>query len=146
MLIIAFTTETVSYTHLSPQEDLASGVTIGQKEQEDMPEQQVLASSEEPYENLCYIGEIFHTYILFEGENRLVVVDKHAAHERILYNRLKRGKPEQFMQNLLLPISVLLSQEEYSAALEHLDVLLECGFEIEDFGGRSLLVLSLIHI
>ena len=85
----------------SPQEDLASGVTIGQKEQEDMPEQQVLASSEEPYENLCYIGEIFHTYILFEGENRLVVVDKHAAHERILYNRLKRGKPEQFMQNLL---------------------------------------------
>ena len=72
----------------------------------------------------------------------MVVVDKHAAHERILYNRLKRGKPEQFMQNLLLPISVLLSQEEYSAALEHLDVLLECGFEIEDFGGRSLLVRS----
>lgn len=126
----------------SPQEDLASRVTISQKEQEDMPEQQVFASSEGPYENLCYIGEIFHTYILFEGENRLVLVDKHAAHERILYNRLKRGKPEQFMQNLLLPISVLLSQEEYSTALEHLDVLLECGFEIEDFGGRSLLVRS----
>ena len=46
------------------------------------------------------------------------------------------------MQNLISPVSVLLSQEEYSAALEHLEVLRECGFEAEDFGGGSLLVRS----
>ena len=56
--------------------------------------------------------------------------------------QLKQEKPEEFMQNLISPVSVLLSQEEYSAALEHLEVLRECGFEAEDFGGGSLLVRS----
>lgn len=46
------------------------------------------------------------------------------------------------MQNLLSPVSVLLSKEEYSAALEHLNILWECGFEAEDFGGGSILVRS----
>lgn len=104
--------------------------------------QQTIDPPSGPYENLRYIGEIFRTYILFEGEGRLVLVDKHAAHERILYNQLKQEKPEEFMQNLISPVSVLLSQEEYSAALEHLEVLRECGFEAEDFGGGSLLVRS----
>ncbi|MDD3192294.1 MAG: DNA mismatch repair endonuclease MutL [Oscillospiraceae bacterium] len=105
-------------------------------------EQQEFLPPSQAYEDLAYLGELFHTYILFEGKARLVLVDKHAAHERILYNQLKAGKTEQFMQNLLSPVAVLLSQEEYSAALEHLDVLLECGFEAEDFGGGSLLVRS----
>lgn len=126
---------------VSPKESVSNSVPE-EKEEAVSLEQQTIDSVAEPYENLRYIGEIFHTYILFEGENRLVLVDKHAAHERILYNRLKQGKPEQFMQNLLSPVSVLLSKEEYSAALEHLNILWECGFEAEDFGGGSILVRS----
>ncbi len=105
-------------------------------------EQQTILPSFSTYENLRYIGEVFCTYILFEGENRLVLVDKHAAHERILYNRLKKGEVRQFMQNLLSPIPVLLSRQEHSAALDHLDTLLECGFEAEDFGNGTLLIRS----
>ena len=104
-------------------------------------DQQVIIPAS-PYENLRYIGEAFCTYILFEGDGRLVIVDKHAAHERILYNRLKKGEARQFMQNLLTPVTVLLSQEEYSAALENLNILFECGFEAEDFGKGTLLIRS----
>ncbi len=109
-------------------------------EEEQSPEKRDPAAWD-PYEDLSYLGELFHTYILFEGNDRLVLVDKHAAHERILYNQMKAGKTEQFQQALLTPVTVVLSQEEYSAALEHLDVLRECGFDAEDFGG-SLLVRS----
>lgn len=94
------------------------------------------------YDHLSYIGELFRTYILFEGESRLVLVDKHAAHERILYNRLKSGQAQQFQQNLLSPVTVLLGKEEYSEAIAHLTLLQECGFEAEDFGRGSLLVRS----
>lgn len=104
-------------------------------------DQQVIIPAS-PYEDLRYIGEAFCTYILFEGDGRLVIVDKHAAHERILYNRLKKGEARQFMQNLLTPVTVLLSQEEYSAALENLNILFECGFEAEDFGKGTLLIRS----
>lgn len=112
-----------------------------QNRTKEVPEQQTILSPS-LYENLQYIGEAFCTYILFEGEGRLVLVDKHAAHERILYNRLKKGEVRQFIQNLLSPVPVLLSQEEHSAALDHLDTLLECGFEAEDFGNGTLLVRS----
>lgn len=123
--------------------DVASG--FGEENQnpaKEVPEQQTILPPLSLYENLRYIGEAFCTYILFEGEGRLVLVDKHAAHERILYNRLKKGEVRQFIQNLLSPTPVLLSQEEHSAALDHLDTLLECGFEAEDFGNGTLLVRS----
>ena len=80
------------------------------------------------------IGEAFKTYILVELEGKMLMVDKHAAHERILYDRLIANKEPVQSQMLLMPVTVSLSKEEYSAVLEQTDLLKEAGFEISDFG------------
>ena len=80
------------------------------------------------------IGEAFKTYTLVELEGKMLMVDKHAAHERILYDRLIANKEPVQSQMLLMPVTVSLSKEEYSAVLEQTDLLKEAGFEISDFG------------
>jgi DNA mismatch repair protein MutL len=80
------------------------------------------------------IGEAFKTYILVELEGKMLMVDKHAAHERILYDRLIANKEPVQSQMLLMPVTVSLSKEEYSAVLEQADLLKEAGFEVSDFG------------
>ena len=86
--------------------------------------------------------EVFETYILAEyGEDKLLLIDKHAAHERLLYERLKANRVIH-AQALLTPVTVTLGKEEYAAALEHTQTLLEAGYEVEDFGPGTLLVRS----
>ena len=80
------------------------------------------------------IGEAFKTYILVELEGKMLMVDKHAAHERILYDRLIANKEPVQSQMLLMPVTVSLSKEEYSAILEHTDLMKEAGFDVSDFG------------
>lgn len=88
------------------------------------------------------IGEAFETYIVLERGDSLVFVDKHAAHERMLYEKLKNEGGEAFGQMLLEPIPVILEKNEYSAVLESLEVCRKAGFELEDFGGGTVLVRS----
>lgn len=90
------------------------------------------------FEAARMVGEVFSTYIMLENKDKLLLVDKHAAHERILFNRIKNEQTEQFRQTLLAPKTVTLSREEHEAALDHLDILAKCGFEAEDFGGALL--------
>lgn len=94
------------------------------------------------YQNVKLVGELFSTYILLENDNAMLVIDKHAAHERILFNRIKNGRKAEFCQSLLVPQTVTLDKAEYAAALENLEVLAQCGFEAEDFGGGAVLVRS----
>ena len=89
-----------------------------------------------------YIGEAFATYIIVEKDNEIVMVDKHALHERIIYERLKREQGRKFAQYLLEPIAVTLSKQQYVGILEKHDVMYESGFEIDDFGGSTVLVRS----
>ena len=89
-------------------------------------------------EPVRYVGEIFETYILAEWKGSFFIIDKHAAHERLLYNDLKATQKHD-SQYLLSPLSVPLSREEYAILLDHTDDLTAAGFETEDFGG-SLLV------
>ena len=98
------------------------------------------AEPEEEPERL--IGEAFGTYIVLERGDSLVFVDKHAAHERMLYEKLRAGGGEAFRQMLLTPVPVTLEKNEYSAVLESLDVCGQAGFELEDFGGGTVLVRS----
>ncbi len=86
------------------------------------------------------IGEAFKTYIIVELEKELLLIDKHAAHERMIYEKLKDNINTPEGQLLLRPVTVLLSREEYIAATENTEVFASMGFEIEDYGEGTVLV------
>ena len=97
-----------------------------------------------PMGRLRILGEVFGTYIVLESELELIFVDKHAAHERILYERLKKRQDGAFdCQCLLEPVNISLSDEEKDAALEHADVMRRFGFTLEDFGRGAVIVRTL---
>lgn len=86
---------------------------------------------------LRVIGEVFSTYILIEQGEELILLDKHAAHERLIYDNLcKSEAPRQ--QLLLTPVPVTLPREEYDAILQNLDLLEKSGYAVEEFGGSVL--------
>ncbi len=91
-------------------------------------------------EDFLLIGEAFKTYIMCEYKGKLVIIDKHAAHERIIYEKLKRDSGERTPQLLLLPVTVTLSKEEYSAVIENLELIIDAGFDAEDFGNGCIIV------
>ncbi len=88
------------------------------------------------------IGELFQTYILAQMGEEFVMIDKHAAHERILYNKLKENHGELSKQLLLSPVTVSLSRQEHEMVMERLDLLLKVGFFVEDFGGLTVILRS----
>lgn len=97
----------------------------------------------QPENELKYIGEAFDTYIIVErNKKELMFIDKHAAHERIIYEKLKAEKAGASSQILLQPITVTLGKEEYNAAVSHLDMFAQCSFEVEDFGNSTVIVRS----
>ena len=86
-------------------------------------------------------GEVLRTYIVCESEEGCVyLIDKHAAHERINFDRLKAGLEPPMRQTLLTPAAVDLGREEAALLLENLPLLEDFGFSCEDFGGGSVLV------
>ena len=87
-------------------------------------------------------GEVFSTYILCQIGEEFVLIDKHAAHERIRYNRLKAEGETLSRQLLLAPVTVNLSREDHQLALENREALLSLGFEAEDFGGNTVIIRS----
>lgn len=88
-----------------------------------------------------YVGELFSTYVLVQRGESLFIIDKHAAHERILYNELK-AQAHNEEQILLAPVAVTVSREEHTALLDAVEELQTAGIAIEDFGGQSVLVRS----
>lgn len=91
----------------------------------------------EPYR---VIGEAFKTYILVEQGSKLLLIDKHAAHERMLFEKFRARQGEIETQMLLSPLTVTLGKEEYSAVLDNLEVLEKAGYGVQDFGGGMVLV------
>ena len=90
-----------------------------------------------------YIGEVFGTYIIAEkNKNEVVFIDKHAAHERMIYEQLKAEKAASFSQILLQPVTVTLGKAEYDAAINNLEMFKNCAFDVEDFGNSSVIVRS----
>ena len=86
------------------------------------------------------VGEVFNTYIIVEQNNKILLIDKHASHERILYEQLKKNSEDGATQLLFTPVNVSLSMEEYSALIENFETVNSVGFVIEDFGKGSVLV------
>ena len=96
---------------------------------------------EQQKDELTYIGELFDTYIIVEkNKKEMLLIDKHAAHERIIYERLKAEKAGASSQLLLQPVTVTLGKQEYDAAISHLDMFSQCSFEVEDFGNSTVIV------
>lgn len=86
------------------------------------------------------IGEAFKAFIFVECDGKLLIIDKHAAHERMLFDALKKENGNAGSQMLLSPVTVTLSKDEYAAVTEHMDVLTQAGFEAEDFGEGAVRV------
>jgi len=86
------------------------------------------------------IGELFETYLVLEQGERVILVDKHAAHERLLYERFKADADQKSRQLLLAPVTVNLSSEEFGALLQNQDALQGAGFSLEEFGFNTVLV------
>lgn len=89
------------------------------------------------------IGEAFDTYIIVQyDKDTLMFIDKHAAHERLLYEQLKNRNEAAAAQTLLIPVTVTLDKTEYNAVLQNLSVFENAGFDVEDFGSGTILVRS----
>ena len=93
----------------------------------------------EETEPIIVIGQVFDTYIVVQMGESVFMIDKHAAHERILFNCLKKNS-EISVQTLLTPITVSVSAEEYDALICNLSLLEKSGFEVDDFGNSTVLV------
>ena len=89
---------------------------------------------------LRVVGEVFKTYIITERNNELCLIDKHAAHERILFEQLARDYGSVPSQMLLVPVQVNLSAEEKQALLAHQELLQNSGVEVDDYGGFTVVV------
>lgn len=95
---------------------------------------------EEKSSDIRVIGEIFRTYILIEQDNNLLFMDKHAAHERIIFNKLKKSDRQIYSQLLLSPVTVTLGAKDYAAVMNNLDVFQKSGYCVEDFGEGTVMV------
>ena len=87
-----------------------------------------------------YVGELYNSYIIVEQGEEAYLIDKHAAHERILFEKLKANPEAISAQSLLTPVPCRLSPEEASILLANQALLEELGFEIEEFGENTLLL------
>lgn len=138
-----------------PQESVPAPVMQGQPEQ---PSEETAAAQASPsdagqqlnlfeekiltYENRSrfrIIGQVFETYWLIEFEEKLLMIDQHAAHEKVNYERMMKRYREKnvLSQGLLPPVIVSLSGQEESMLQEHSDIFAALGFEIEAFGGSE---------
>lgn len=115
--------------------------TLPDEKPEDAARALDTAVDEKPAElPVTVIGEAFKTYIIVQQGESIFLVDKHAAHERMLFNELVRNDSKRSTQMLLTPITVTLSKEEYSSVLDNLDMLMQAGFAVEDFGYSVVIV------
>ena len=103
------------------------------------PVQEVIASmpQEIPWR---FVGELYNSYIIVEQGEEAYLIDKHAAHERILFEKLKANQEAISSQSLLSPVACRLSPEEASILLANKALLEELGFETEEFGENTLLL------
>ena len=96
------------------------------------------------FSELVYLGQVAMSYLVFAGDDGMVLVDQHAAHERILFEKLRRPPGEREIgQRLLIPEVVSLSPRDAAFLAETAPLLEEAGMEVEPFGGDSVVVRAL---
>lgn len=115
----------------------ADRVQMQDYRQGELFEDKVLTPEKRVYFKL--IGQVFDTYWLIEYEDKLYIIDQHAAHEKVKFERFMKQYREKSLvsQNLMPPIIVSLSGQEETAYKEYASVFAELGFEVEPFGGSE---------
>ena len=105
-------------------------------------EEPITENEPEVVEEVLYkvIGELFKTYILIEQNEALVLIDKHAAHERLLYEKIKRENKEISKQVLLSPSVITLPKDRHALVCDNLNLFENVGFTLEDFGNYTVIV------
>ena len=124
----------VSKEEVKPLKEISENKTDNNDALTELPKEQT---------KLRFLGEAFNTYIIVEkNDNEVLIIDKHATHERIIYEKLKADSGSANVQYLLTPITVTLDKIDYDAAVSNLDMFAKCSFDVEDFGNGTLLVRS----
>lgn len=115
--------------------------TVPIKQQEEEIEQDDKRIIVDDGENISFrlVGEAFKTYLIVEIDKELYFIDKHAAHERMNYERFKAQSTVE-AQMLLAPVAVNLSKDEFDTVTENAELLNQCGFETEPFGESTVVV------
>ena len=103
------------------------------------PENQTPPETNVITEGIIFLGEAFRTYVIVQKGDSVFILDKHACHERIIFNRLK-SEIKTECQPLLVPVGVHLSEKQYSAVTDNCETLLKAGIEVEDFGNETVMV------
>lgn len=99
----------------------------------------VFPPEQELFENIQVIGELFGNYITAQSGDKMILIDKHAAHERIIFERLRHENCQQYQQKLLEPCKILLTLDEFSAMEENPELLERLGF-LFDFSEKPCMI------
>jgi len=95
-------------------------------------------------ESLLFRGTLFQTYLVFQGSDFILLIDQHAAHERVLYEKYKdEMAKEGSVKRLLVPINFTPPMKRYSDVVDNIDVFKQAGIEIEPFGDDSFNILTI---
>lgn len=115
-------------------------IPVEKMQQLSMPVEQFI--SEEARKKHRLIGQVFKTYWMIEYDEKMYIVDQHAAHEKVMFERfMNQMAKKKVISQQLLPAKVLhLDSIEHTVLLNHLDLFMQTGFEIEDFGDDSIVV------
>ena len=122
-------------------EFLTNKIQTNQVEKQEQTNIELRKREEKRIINYKYIGILFRTYIIIEVENEIYLIDQHAAHERVLYEQIKENYKKHIQQNsqlMLIPEVVTLTHQEMEFVRENKEMLVNIGFDIEEFGENTL--------
>ena len=122
---------------ISNLQRLSQTVKATLEEKEEATAETVVVSDRK-YSDLRYCGNVFNTYIIAEFDSNMYIVDKHAAHERILYESLKKKKSSGGTQMLIDSLVISLSSEEMDTAMSNMEDICEIGFDFSEFGPNTV--------
>ncbi|HET6460086.1 MAG TPA: hypothetical protein VFG29_04780, partial [Syntrophales bacterium] len=134
------------YPRPRPTMENIRGEEASKRLPEEIPIEQSVPYKGLNFSDLEYVGQFAGTYLVFSSSDGLVLVDQHAAHERVLFDKFKKEKAmsveKMISQRLLIPEIVSLSPGEFTVIAESIKVLEDVGIEVEPFGEKTVIVKS----